>query len=97
MEMLFGSSLALYNGLKQLDKDVDIIIPEYPKTFEFLASSNDIKKEGRDVRYDLAIALDCGDIKRLNGYKKKLDSNVNLTLLADNMLLEILEVKYLCK
>ena len=24
--MLFGSSLALYNGLKQLNKDVDVII-----------------------------------------------------------------------
>ena len=26
-----GSSLAMYNGLKQIGKKVDIIIPEYPK------------------------------------------------------------------
>ena len=63
-----GSSLALYSGLKQLGKDVDVIIPEYPKTFEFLPNSNEIKKEGRSVSYDLAIALDCGDIKRLNRF-----------------------------
>ena len=36
-------------------------------------------------------------IKRLNGFKQKLDNNVNLTLLADGVLMEILEVKYLCK
>lgn len=36
-------------------------------------------------------------LKRLNSYKRKLDSNVNLTMLADGVLLEILEVKFLCK
>ena len=30
-----GSSLALYNGLKQIGKDADLIIPEFPQTFEF--------------------------------------------------------------
>lgn len=63
-----GSSLALYNGLKQLGKSVDVIIPEYPKTFNFLAGAKEIKKEGKHERYDLAIALDCSDIKRLNGF-----------------------------
>lgn len=36
-------------------------------------------------------------IKRINLAQKKLDSNVNLTILADSVLLEILEVKFLCK
>ena len=79
--MLFGSSLALYNGLKQLNKDVDIIIPEYSKTFEFLSNSNEIKKEGRNERYDLAIALDCGDIKRLNGFANYFeDANAKISI-----------------
>lgn len=30
-----GSSLAMYMGLKQLGKDVDVIIPKYSKTFAF--------------------------------------------------------------
>lgn len=36
-------------------------------------------------------------IKRLSKIKQRLDRNVNLTILADNLLFEILEVKYLCK
>lgn len=68
-----GSSLALYNGLKQIGKAADIIIPEYPKVFNFLHNSKEVKKEGQNKRYDLAIALDCGDIKRLNGFAKYFD------------------------
>ena len=36
-------------------------------------------------------------LKQLNEVKKKLDRNVNLVFLADNMLMNILEVKFLCK
>lgn len=65
-----GSSLAMYIGLKQLGKEVDIVIPKYSKTFSFLPCVNEIKLEGRMENYDLAMALDCGDIKRLNGFSK---------------------------
>lgn len=76
-----GSSLALYAGLKQLGKDVDVIIPEYSKTFEFLPNSKEIKKEGRNETYDLAIALDCGDIKRLDGFAKYFeDANTKISI-----------------
>lgn len=63
-----GSSLAVYNGLKQLGKTVDLVIPEYPKNFAFLPGAKDIKKEGKNESYDLCIVLDCSDVKRLNGY-----------------------------
>ena len=36
-------------------------------------------------------------LKLTTKYKKQLDSNVNLVALSDGLLLEILEVKYLCK
>lgn len=76
-----GSSLALYAGLKQLGKDVDVVIPEYSKTFEFLPNSSEIKKEGRNETYDLAIALDCGDIKRLNGFANYFeDANTKISI-----------------
>lgn len=65
-----GSSLAMYLGLKQLGKDVDVVIPKFSKTYDFLPATNEIKQEGRTETYDLAIALDCGDIKRLNGFSK---------------------------
>ena len=62
-----GSSLAMYLAIKKLDKDVDIIIPEFSRCFKFLPSANEIKKEITDKKYDLAISLDCADFKRLVG------------------------------
>lgn len=63
-----GSSLAMYNALKDMGKNPDIIIPEYPKVFEFLPGTQNIIDAPRVEEYDLAIALDCGDLKRLNGF-----------------------------
>jgi phosphoesterase RecJ-like protein len=75
-----GSSLALYNGLKQIKKQVDVIIPEFSKTYTFLPGTEEIKKESNN-KYDLAIALDCGDIKRLNGFAKYFqDANCKISI-----------------
>lgn len=63
-----GSSLAMYLALKKIEKDVDVVIPEYSKTYTFLPGADEIKKEGRTEKYDLAIAVDCADLKRLNGF-----------------------------
>ena len=65
-----GSSLAMNLALKQLGKTADIIVPEYPKVFEFLPGANEIKKESEVEEYDLAIALDTSSIKMLNGFAK---------------------------
>ncbi len=79
--MLLGSSLALYNGLKQLSKKVDIIIPEYPPKYAFLPGVNEIKKEGKKEKYDLAIALDCANINRLNGFSQYFeDANSKISI-----------------
>ena len=61
-----GSSLAFYIAMKNLGKDVDVIIPHYPSDFKFLPCSNEVKLKPDIEKYDLAIALDCGDIKRLD-------------------------------
>jgi phosphoesterase RecJ-like protein len=66
--MLSGSSLAVYNALIQLGKQPEMIIPECPAIFEFLPSADKMQKEGTKSTYDLAIVVDCGDIKRLNGF-----------------------------
>ena len=68
-----GCSLAMYNALIQLNKNVDVIIPEYSRCFKFLPGSEIIKKES-DKKYDLAIAVDCSDIKRLNGFAEYFDN-----------------------
>ena len=59
-----GSSLAMYLALKGLKKDVDIIIPEHARCFDFMPSIDEIKTEGVG-KYDLAIALDCATQQRL--------------------------------
>ncbi len=63
-----GTGLALYNALKQIGKNPDIIIPEYPRIFEFLPGTAEIKKESDIKKYDLAISVDCATIKMLNGF-----------------------------
>ena len=63
-----GTGLALYNALKQYGKKTDIIIPEYPRIFEFLPGTDEIKKESNVEKYDLAISVDCATIKMLNGF-----------------------------
>ena len=62
-----GSTLAMKMALKQLGKQADVIIKEYPKTFDFLPGRNEIKSETNVDKYDLAISLDCADFKRLVG------------------------------
>ena len=64
-----GSCLGMYLALKQLGKEnVDVIIPEYPRTYRFLPNVNIVKKESKIQNYDLGIALDSATIKMLNGW-----------------------------
>lgn len=78
-----GSSLAVYNGLKSLGKDVDVVMANNSAVFDFLPGASEIKTEGTKAVYDLAIALDCGDIKRLNGYTEYFE-NANARIEIDH-------------
>ena len=40
-----GSALAMKLALEQLNKEADVIIPEYPSAFSFLPGVEEIKKE----------------------------------------------------
>lgn len=62
-----GSSLAMKLALKQLGKEADLIIKEFPRIFDFLPDRENIKQESNIEKYDLAISLDCADFKRLIG------------------------------
>jgi phosphoesterase RecJ-like protein len=70
MEMLVGSSLAMKILLKQLGKESDVIMTEYPRTYNFLPEANSIKKETEVEEYDLAISVDASDLKRVVGAKR---------------------------
>lgn len=62
-----GSALALKQGLSQLDKVIEIIsLDDIPKMYSFLPGSDSILKHFEDDKWDLVIALDCGDLKRLS-------------------------------
>ena len=78
-----GSSLAMKLALKKLGKDADVIIPEYSKTYSFLPDAENIKKETNIENYDLAIALHCGDKKRLNGVMQYFDE-AKITISIDH-------------
>lgn len=87
-----GSSLALYLSLKQLGKKVDVIIQQIPRTYRFLPGINEVKEKSDEETYDVAIALDSGDIKRLNGFsnyfedakvKISIDHHISNTMFAD--------------
>lgn len=78
-----GSTLGMYNALKIMGKRVDAIVPEFARTFEFLPGANEIKKEPYFPEYDLVIALDCADLKRLNG-AKNIFENAKMTISIDH-------------
>lgn len=78
-----GSSLAMKLALKQMGKEADLIVPEFPKEFEFLPGAEEIKKESDIGEYDLAIALDCASIKLLNGCTKFFD-NAKIKIVIDH-------------
>ena len=78
-----GSSLAMYNALKQIGKSVDVIKPECPRNFNFLTGYSEIKIEGKITNYDLAITVDCATIERLNGWQDYFD-RANVTINIDH-------------
>lgn len=79
-----GCSLALYNALVMHGKEnVDVIIPECPKTFNFLPGAESIKKSSEIDNYDLAIAVDCAALEMLNGWKKYFE-NASRTIVIDH-------------
>lgn len=64
-----GSSLALVNGLRSINKDITIVCKEViPEIFSFLPLSNEINGSVSEVSEDCdcLVALDCGNVARLN-------------------------------
>jgi len=65
-----SSSLSVMHAISQLGKEADVVIPEYSRDFKFLPGSEKILKQGKHENYDLAISVDCTDLKRLVGSKE---------------------------
>lgn len=83
-----GSIIALYRALEKMGKNVEAFIEKIPSNCEFLIGSigEEIKVfEDMDEnrKYDLCIALDCGDADRM-GKAKVLFENANNTICIDH-------------
>ena len=52
-------------ALKSIGKNSDVILTEFPRTFNFLPGAKDVKQESDIKNYDLAITVDCADLKRV--------------------------------
>lgn len=65
-----SSSLSVMHALAQFGKSADVVIPEHAKDFDFLPGADKILKTGKEEPYDLAISVDCTDLKRLAGGKE---------------------------
>lgn len=89
-KQIFENNLIILNSLFR-----DLLMLELGK--KDLLSSDYVWNNfnSQELEYS-AIAL-TKILQRLNKIKQMLDSNVNLTILADNFLFDILEIKYLCK
>lgn len=68
-----GSSLAFYEMLTEYNKDVDIVIPEFPPTFTYLKHFNKVKTDS-DKKYDLCIVVDCANKSRVAFNKNEFDN-----------------------
>lgn len=77
-----GGSLAMKFMMEELEKVVDVIIPEYPRMFQFLPSSDIVKTDSEIKNYDLAISVDCANFKRLA--KNEYFENAKKTIVIDH-------------
>ena len=59
-----GSCLGMYLGLKQLKKDVSVVLDDFSKCFNFLPATEEVNSNIKK-NYDLGIALDCATRSRL--------------------------------
>lgn len=81
-----GSTLAVYNYITSNYEDitVDLYLEPIPNIFKFLKNADKINSAyDKDMQYDLFIALDCGDTKRL-GMAERYFSTAKKTFCVDH-------------
>lgn len=77
-----GSVLAFYHYLISINKNVDMVILDVPKVFEFLPSIDKIV-DNVNREYDLGIVFDCASRERI-GQNDSLFSNCKKTICIDH-------------
>ena len=70
-----GSSLALYNALKQLGKTCKVFIDDkLPQKYSYLPGFGSICSKNEETEYGNVVVLDCGDIDRCGSFKKEVEN-----------------------
>lgn len=72
-----GSCLAAYNYIRTQFPQIQAVVylEPIPNLFKFMAGADEIRNDcSEDVRYDLFLALDCGDLGRLGAAAKYFES-----------------------
>lgn len=79
-----GSSLGMCLALQNMGKKVEVIMKEYPANFNFLPGIENIKTEGSMEEYDVAIVVDCPELKRVNSIFHKYFENAKVKIEFDH-------------
>ena len=87
---IFENCLTILNGFF---RDILILNLNCPN----LVTNNNLCQEFEIIKNEYSVGALVSILKILDDAKQKIDASVNLTMVADNMLLKILEVKFLCK
>ena len=77
-----GSVLGFYHYLSSINKNVDMVILDIPKIFDFLPDINKVV-DIVDKEYDLGIVVDCASFERI-GQKNNLLSKCKHTVTIDH-------------
>ena len=80
-----GSCMGLYHYIRTWypQIDVDVYLEEIPDSFHFIQRTEEISHQLKEKEYDLFVALDCGDSKRL-GFAEKAFSRAQETICVDH-------------
>ena len=82
-----GSCLAFATVLKNMGKEnIDVLFKDYPAIFKTLPNVELIKEEATRTEYDMAIILDCPDLKRVHKDYHKYFENSKVTVEFDHHL-----------
>ena len=96
-----GSTLGLYNYIRENmpDKTVDIYLDPIEKNFKFLSGASDIRHSAnKNIKYDVFIILDCGDLGRVAEFTLDYIRNASKTICIDHHMSTkgIADVNHIC-
>ena len=77
-----GSLMAMYHMLKDLGKDVLVVVPEIPPAFLYLNGIDKVISKTDDT-FDLGIVVDCANIERIGQINNEL-SNCKKNIVIDH-------------